>query len=65
MNVTFRLPTPELETRFVAESTNAGLIGLAGYRTVGGIRASLYNAVSIESVRTLVEFMEDFQRRYA
>jgi phosphoserine aminotransferase len=65
MNVTFRLPTPELETRFVAESTHAGLIGLAGHRTVGGIRASLYNAVSMQTVRALVEFMEDFQQRYA
>ncbi len=65
MNVTFRLPTPELETRFVVESTHAGLIGLAGHRTVGGIRASLYNAVSMEAVRALVEFMEDFQQRYA
>ena len=65
MNVTFRLPTPALEKRFITESTHAGLIGLAGHRTVGGIRASLYNAVSLEAVRTLVEFMEDFQRRYA
>jgi len=65
MNVTFRLPTPALEQRFITESTNAGLIGLAGHRTVGGIRASLYNAVSLEAVRALVEFMEDFQRRYA
>ena len=65
MNVTFRLPTPALEARFVAESTPAGLIGLAGHRTVGGIRASLYNAISIEAVRALVAFMEDFQRRYA
>jgi phosphoserine aminotransferase len=65
MNVTFRLPTPELEARFVAESTHAGLIGLAGHRRVGGIRASLYNAVSMQAVRTLVEFMEDFQQRYA
>jgi phosphoserine aminotransferase len=64
MNVTFRLPTPALEKRFITESTNAGLIGLAGHRTVGGIRASLYNAVSIESIRILVEFMEEFQRRY-
>src|SRR5438876_921620 len=47
MNVTFRLPTPELETCFVAESTHAGLIGLAGHRRVSGIRASLYNAVSM------------------
>jgi len=65
MNVTFRLPTPALEARFVAESTHAGLIGLAGHRTIGGIRASLYNAVSMEAVRALVAFMEDFQRRYA
>src|SRR5712691_1140788 len=65
MNVTFRLLTPELETRFVAESPHAGLSGLAGHRRVGGIRASLYNAVSMEAVRALVAFMEDFQRRYA
>ena len=65
MNVTFRLPTPALEKRFITESTNAGLIGLAGHRTVGGIRVSLYNAVSINSVRVLVAFMEDCQRRYA
>jgi len=65
MNVTFRLPTPALEKRFIIESTHAGLIGLAGHRTVGGIRASLYNAVSLEAVRTLVEFMEDFQQRHA
>ena len=63
MNATFRLPTPALEKRFITESTHAGLIGLAGHRTVGGMRASLYNAVSIESVRVLVAFMEEFQRR--
>ena len=65
MNVTFRLPTPVLEARFVAESTPASFIGLAGHRTVGGIRASLYNAVSLQAVHALVAFMEDFQRRYA
>ena len=64
MNVTFRLPTPALEKRFITESTHAGLIGLAGHRTVGGMRASLYNAVSLESICVLVEFMEEFQRRY-
>src|SRR5919202_190509 len=64
MNVTFRLPTPALEARFVTESTQAGLIGLAGHRTVGGIRASLYNAVSLEAVRALVGFMGAFQQRY-
>jgi phosphoserine aminotransferase len=65
MNATFRLPTAALEKRFITESTNAGLVGLAGHRAVGGMRASLYNAVSLEAVRTLVEFMEAFQRRYA
>ena len=65
MNATFRLSTPALEKRFITESTNAGLIGLAGHRMVGGMRASLYNAVSLEAVRTLVEFMEDFQQRFA
>jgi phosphoserine aminotransferase len=65
MNVTFRLPTPALEQRFITESTRAGLIGLAGHRTVGGIRVSLYNAVSIEAVRVLVAFMEDYQQRHA
>jgi len=65
MNVTFRLPTPALEKRFITESAQAGLIGLAGHRTVGGMRASLYNAVALEAVRTLVEFMEEFQRHHA
>lgn len=61
MNVVFRLPTPELEARFVTESTAAGLIGLKGHRSVGGLRASLYAALSLESVHTLVEFMSDFR----
>jgi phosphoserine aminotransferase len=64
MNVTFRLPSEELEARFVAESAQAGLIGLKGHRSVGGVRASLYNAVPLEAVRALVEFMNGFQRRY-
>jgi phosphoserine aminotransferase len=65
MNVTFRLPTQELEQRFVAESAQAGLIGLKGHRSVRGIRASLYNAVGVESVRLLVEFMTDFQKHWS
>jgi phosphoserine aminotransferase len=65
MNVTFRLPTPALEACFVTESTKARLVGLAGHRRVGGIRASLYNAVSREDVEALVAFMDDFQQRYA
>lgn len=61
MNVVFRLPSEELEARFVAESAAAGLIGLKGHRSVGGLRASLYAALSPESVRTLVDFMHDFR----
>ncbi len=65
MNATFRLPTPELEAEFVSESEAAGFVGLKGHRSVGGIRASLYNAVTIESVRALVDFMDVFRRRRA
>ena len=60
MNVTFRLPSEELENKFVSEATAAGLDGLKGHRSVGGIRASIYNALPIESVRALVGFMEEF-----
>ena len=63
MNVTFRLPTEELEATFVKESTEAGLAGLKGHRSVGGLRASIYNAFPAEGVDALVEFMKDFRRR--
>ena len=63
MNVTFRLPTPELEVQFLKESLAQGLGGLKGHRSVGGCRASIYNAVTLESVQTLVDFMKDFLRR--
>jgi len=62
MNVTFRLPSAELEKKFIDESQKAGLGGLKGHRSVGGCRASLYNAMPVEGVRTLVEFMKDFVR---
>ncbi len=62
MNVVWRLPSEELEARFVAEAKAAGMVGLKGHRSVGGCRASIYNAVSLDSVRTLVEFMEEFAR---
>lgn len=62
MNVTFRLPTPELEERFVAEAAEAGMSGLKGHRSVGGIRASIYNAAPREAVEALVSFMEEFAR---
>jgi len=64
MNVTFRLPTEDLEKIFVKESTAAGLDGLKGHRSVGGMRASLYNAFPAEGVGALVAFMQDFERRH-
>ncbi len=60
MNVTFRLPNEALEKQFVAEAQAAGMVGLAGHRSVGGVRASIYNAVSPEACRTLASFMKDF-----
>jgi len=63
MNVTFRLPSEELEKKFVTEATKAGLDGLKGHRSVGGMRASIYNAFPQEGVDTLVSFMEEFARR--
>jgi phosphoserine aminotransferase len=63
MNVTFRLPNEELEKRFASEATAAGLDGLKGHRSVGGIRASIYNAFPREGVEALVSFMKDFERK--
>jgi phosphoserine aminotransferase len=62
MNVTFRLATEELEKRFVKASTAAGLDGLKGHRSVGGMRASIYNAFPAEGVDALVSFMAEFER---
>lgn len=61
MNVCFRLPTPELDARFVAQAEARNLKTLKGYRTVGGMRASLYNAMPPEGVQALVEFMAEFE----
>jgi phosphoserine aminotransferase len=63
MNITFRLPSEELEKRFVADATAAGMIGLAGHRSVGGIRASLYNAMGQEGAAALASFMGEFARK--
>jgi len=63
MNVTFRLPSEDLEKRFVAEAGQLGLAGLKGHRSVGGIRASLYNAFPKKGVEVLVSFMEDFAKK--
>ena len=62
MNVTFRLPTEELEKLFDKEATAAGLDGLKGHRSVGGLRASIYNAFPEEGVEALVQFMREFER---
>ena len=63
MNVTFRLPSEDLEKQFVREATAAGLDGLKGHRSVGGLRASIYNAFPLEGVQALVEFMKEFERK--
>lgn len=63
MNVTFRLPTEDLERRFVEQALEHGLAGLKGHRSVGGCRASIYNATSLEAVKALTDFMEEFSRK--
>jgi phosphoserine aminotransferase len=63
MNVTFRLPNEAKEKQFVAEAQTNGMVGLAGHRSVGGIRASIYNAVRPEDCQALASFMHDFARR--
>ena len=62
MNVAFNLPTPELEAKFIKEAAARGMDGLKGHRSVGGCRASIYNAFPREGVEQLVEFMEEFAR---
>jgi phosphoserine aminotransferase len=62
MNVTFRLPGEDLEKQFVAQALANGLGGLKGHRSVGGCRASIYNAVSLEAVQALVDFMKAFEK---
>ncbi len=63
MNVTFRLPSEELEKQFIQEALDNDLGGLKGHRSVGGCRASIYNAVSVEAVQTLVDFMKTFEKK--
>ena len=60
MNVVFRLPSEDLEKKFVEEGAGAGFIGLKGHRSVGGIRVSMYNANMLDSVKDIVGFMKDF-----
>lgn len=63
MNVTFKLADPEKEKRFLAEAEASGFSGLAGHRSTGGVRASLYNGLTLAAVEQLVDFMQDFQSR--
>ena len=64
MNVTFRMPDEKLEERFIREGFENGLGGLKGHRSVGGCRASLYNAVSLDAVEVLTDFMATFEKKY-
>ena len=61
MNVPFVTDDDDLNAKFVKEATNAGFVNLKGHRTVGGMRASIYNAMPIEGVKSLVEFMKKFE----
>lgn len=62
MNVTYRLPNEELEKKFIDEAKKKGFDGLKGHRSVGGIRASIYNAFPKKGVEDLVTFMDDFKK---
>lgn len=64
MNITFRLPTEELTNQFISAAEQEGLVGLKGHRSVGGIRASIYNAMTLEGCQTLAAFMSHFASRH-
>jgi len=63
MNVVFRLPSEELEKKFIAETEARGMLGLKGHRSVGGCRASIYNAMPVEGVQALADFMKEFAKK--
>jgi len=63
MNITFNLPTEDLEERFIKEAELQGLVGLKGHRAIGGVRASIYNVFPIEGAKALAEFMKEFERK--
>jgi len=65
MNIPFRLPSEELEQEFLSNATNQGFVGLKGHRSVGGIRASMYNALPLEGAERLAEFMLDFKKKHS
>ena len=62
MNVTFTAPTKELDAKFCAEAAQAGFVNLKGHRSVGGMRASIYNAMPAEGVEKLTDFMRAFEK---
>ena len=64
MNVPFKLRDETLDEAFLKGAKEAGMVQLKGHRAVGGMRASIYNAMPIEGVRTLVAYMKDFERRH-
>ena len=63
MNIVFRLPTEELETEFIAGAAERQMLNLKGHRSVGGIRASIYNGLPTPSVETLVSYMDSFPKQ--
>jgi phosphoserine aminotransferase len=65
MNVPFTLADPNLDASFLEEAKKAGLVTLKGHRSVGGMRASIYNAMPEEGVNALIDFMADFEKRHA
>lgn len=63
MNIVFRLPSEELEAKFIEESKKQGMLGLKGHRSVGGLRASVYNSLDMDAAKSLAEFMKEFERK--
>ena len=63
-NIPFLQKDKELENTFIIDSHNAGLANLKGHRSVGGMRASIYNAIEVEAVQDLISFMKDFEQKY-
>ncbi|MFZ4616598.1 MAG: 3-phosphoserine/phosphohydroxythreonine transaminase [Rectinemataceae bacterium] len=63
MNIVFTLPTPELDEKFIKDAKAAGIVQVKGYRTVGGIRLSAYNAVGLDKVQTTIQFMDEFRKK--
>jgi phosphoserine aminotransferase len=61
--VTFRLPNEELEGKFIQEATKNGFGGLKGHRSVGGCRASIYNATTLDAIKALIGFMKEFEKK--